>query len=463
MSVLHHAGVVVRLLCTTRGGLVALLVFVNTLPMAGMQVFSPSAETAFSGRLGATSVGLSLLFVPVARWALGSCMGRRGRSSTTSVLPLSVRARAVAEALAVLAVTAFVAAAIWGPSSFVLADDAEALAGLLSPLVVAGPALAAISLPHLLLASIERDHPVSYKSWLRWAVPAAVTTAGLAISGATSPTSYVLVGMVGAGVILWWAPTAGSQAFVRARTALAAGPTSRPPGRSSDHVLRKDFVRGVVVGFGRGVAVSLLPAGGLLVARWSVSPGVLLAATCILFAGGAWVGSGRPLGLSMRTVGGRWDAPGGFSRASAMLPVPEFALARAVYLHVLVCSVVAFSAFAVVYAATVTWWPRSGGFAGLSLVLAAIGGLVLCGVRTSTAMRSSARWELSWVAAGLATGCACIAALVSDAAAAPTLRGLLLSSPAAAALLGVAAAAALVSALAPLAGLGRPRLIEARR
>lgn len=462
MSALHHAGVVVRLLCTTRGGLVALLVLVNTLPMAGMQVFSPSPDTAFSGRLGATSVGLSFLFVPVARWALGSCMGRRGHASGTSVLPLSTRGRAVAEALAVLAVTAVVAGAIWIPSSFALAEDADALARLLSPLVVAGPALAAFSLPHLLLASIDRDHSVSARSWLRWTVPAAVTTAGLAMSGATSPIAFVIVGMVGAGVILWWAPADGSQAFVRARTALAAGPTSRSPGRSSDHVLRQDFVRGVATGFLRGVGLSLLPAGMLFVARWSITPGLLLAASCILLAGGAWVGSGRPLGLSIRTVGGRWDAQGGFSRASVMLPVPEFVVARAVYLHVLACSVVAFSGFAVVYAISVTWWPRSGGFAGLSLTLAAVAGLVLCGVRASTAMRSSARWQLSWVAAGIGIGCACAAALTSDVAAASTLRGVLLGSPVTAALLGVALTAALVSALAPLAGLSRPRLLEAR-
>ena len=253
-----------------------------------------------------------------------------------------------------------------------------------------------------------------------------------------------------------------SQAPAGSRTTLTAGPTSRSPGRSSHQVLRQDFARGVAAGFARGVGLSFLPAGMLLIARWTISPGLLLAAVCILLAVGAWVGSGRPLGLSMRTVGGRWDTQGDFSRAWSMLPVPEFVVARAVYLHVLACAAAAFAGLVVVYATSVTWWPRSGGLAGLSLAFAGIAGSVLCGVRTSTALRSLGRWQLSWISAGIAMGSACIAAFISDAAAASTLRAVLLGSPATAALLAVALTAALVGALAPLTGLRRPRLIEAR-
>lgn len=456
MSVfLHHVGVVMRLLCTTRGGLLALLVFANTLPMASMEVFSPSPTTAFFGRLGIMSVALSLLFVPVARWALGSCVGRAERCSTTSVLPLDIRTRALAEATAVLVVTAALAALIWVPTSVLLAADTDDLTLLMSPLVVVGPALGAMAVPNLALASMDRDSPYTWRSWARWAVPAVLTSGGLVVAGAESTFAYCVVGLAAGGVVVAWAPSHGSQAFVRRRPRLTATSAFRAPERSASGVLKSDFMRGIGVGFARGAGLSLIPVALLFLARWSITPGLVLSGACIVLAGGAWLASARPLGLSMRTVGGRWGAFGGFSRAWLALPVSQQALGRAVYLHVLGCSVIAFSGFAVAYSLAVTWWPRSGGQSGLLLLAGGVASLVLCGVRGSTAMTSSTRWQTAWVTGGIATGTVCIAILVSEATGSSTLRGLLASEPLTAVLLVVGLASALLSAATPIPGLLR--------
>ncbi|MBV1859284.1 MAG: hypothetical protein KUG77_12790, partial [Nannocystaceae bacterium] len=373
-----------------------------------------------------------------------------GRRSTTSMLPLHPRTRAAAEAVAALVATGAAVSAVCIPTAAVLPVSASDSELLLSFLGVNGTALAAISLPHLLLASFERDVPSSYRSWLRWAVPPALTAGGIAFFEPESLFGNCFVGAVAGIVVLVWAPSNHSEAFERARRRLTQVCSSRELQGSSATVFRGDLVRGLGWGFVRGTGLSAALAGLFLVARWSFSPGFVLVACGMLLAGGAWLASVRPLGLSMRTVGGRWQAHGGFSRAWSTLPISGSALARAVYLHMLACSTTGFGACVGVYAVAVMWWPASGGIAGLLLVGAAAASLALCGIGASTAMTSPRSWEFAWLSGGLATGSVLVAFLLSEASSFPTFAAMLAASPITTTLLTVAVIGGFASALAPV-------------
>ena len=446
---LHHTAVVVRLLVTTRAGLVALLVFTNTLPMAAMQAFSPGS-TAFSGRLGLITVVLSLLFVPIARWALRDGVGHRGRQSTTSILPLGLRTRALAEAVAVLVVSFAVASVLVVPTFLALSASGGDSSGLTSSFAVSGAALAALSLPHLMLASFDRVVPFAYRSWLRWAVPPALTVGGTALFGVDSLLGSCLVGLVSSAVVLAWAPSSVRLAFARPHRVMTPTRPFRRADRPAHAMLRGDFLRGLGGGLARGIGLSTVVVGLLFTARWSFTPGVVLGACGLLAAGAAWMASGRPLGLPTRTVGGRWTAHGGFSRAWSTLPISKTTFARAVYMHVLSCSVAGFVGCVGVYAVSVTWWPASGGFAGLLLAAAGTASLALCGIRASAAFTSSRPWQFAWIAGGVAMGAAVVAVIISDAHTFPSLFDALAASPESAALLGTALVGGLASALAPV-------------
>lgn|GEM_PF-2546680 len=456
MSGFHqHVAVVLRLLCTTRGGLVALLVFTNTLPMAGMRVFSSASETAFSGRLDVVHAVLSLLFVPVARWALRQAVGHGNGRSTTSVLPLQSRTRALAEAIAALLGTTVAVSLVLVPTAVALSVSEPDTRALLSFFGVNATALAAISLPHLLLASFDRDLPFSRRSWLRWAVPPVLTTGGIAFFAPDSLAGNCAVGLAVAALVFVWAPSNGSMAFVRARRGLSRVVVVRQLQGSAATVFRGDFMRGLGSALARGVGASAVLGGLFLLVRWSFDPVLVLAVGGMLLAGGAWLASARPLGLSMRTVGGRSRAHGGFAHAWSTLPISESALARAVYLHMLVCATTGFAACAGVYLVAVTWAPASAGIAGVLLVGAGAVSLGLCGIAASTAMRSSRSWEAAWLLGGLATSSALVALLISEATAFPTLAAVLTASPTTAVLLGAAMLGGLASAAAPLPSLRR--------
>jgi len=404
-ATIQHVSVVVRLMCSTRGGLVALLVLVNTLPMVAMPMFARGRDGWFAGGFTVDAFALSVLFVPVCRWALGSCLGHRRAQTSAALLPLSPRQRAVAEAIGMLVAIAVPMAVISAPLA--------AIVGISPASVVFWRSIgtllcvqAAMALPHLILASFDREATYSHRLWIRWLAGPTLTALCLSIPAMQSFFGYVAVGVLVAAAALVWGPVAWLAGQPRPRRVFIA-PTESPARKgASDPVamLSRDFRRGLGYGAARGVIWSLALVCPLVVFRWWRFP-ELAAAGAIVIA--ATIAGRYPLGLSPRVVGVHWVNNGDFGRAWSTLPIPASAVARAVYLHIALCS-------AVVLAVCIAVLAAAGPATTTAGLVVMVAGLALVGIRTHNAVGSVRAWQWSWVVGAASIGCVWLARVGLD-------------------------------------------------
>ncbi|MGH1345213.1 MAG: hypothetical protein ACRBN8_26865 [Nannocystales bacterium] len=437
----HHVRVLLRLLCTTRGGLVSMLVLTNCVPMVAMSMFVAGGERRFAHGYTLETFVFSLLFAPVARWALGYALGRHSGRTTAAVLPLSPRGRAVAE-------TAAVVLALWIPAAVVTGLAAVAagmtmgseLREVVVSLATLCGAMSALALPHLILASLDREAGYRHRMWIRWLAAPSLIAVGLAFPPARSLAGYVVVGLGAAALVTAWGPVSWlGIARRRAPLAPAVDPGARTREAPSDPeaALWSDFRRGLGMGATRGAAWAVALVGPLVVFRWWRYPAVAVAVAVVIAAA---VAGGFPLGLRARVVGGRWANNGDFGRAWSALPVSKRALDRAVYLHVAGCSVLVLVVTAVALTVVVTGYPAATSVATTGALLAFVLALALVGIRTNAAVGSSFLWQFSWLASACAVACVWLSRFAFDG---PRY------SMASTALAGLAVAAAFAVAVSP--------------
>ena len=450
-GILHHFWVTLRLTCTTRGGLVALLALVNCLPMVAMQMFSRHAPNEFAGDIGPVAFVLSLLFIPLARWSLGSILGQRGSRTSALTLPLGPRSRALAEALAVLVGVFIPAAALMLPASMVFADSAATgFQRGLSILLHMGGSLGAMALPHLFLASLDRESPSSRHMWLRWLAAPLLILAGLSIPGTRSFLGYCAVGVAAGAIILARGPSpwiASSH-----RRLLGARPTelSRSRAASPQAALREDFLRGLGSASLRGLGWGVVLAVPLLVSRSAWSGELLALAGAAIIVVAALVTGAKPLGMSTRVTGSQWQANGSFARAWSLLPIPAVSVARVVYLHTALCSTVALGVCVFVHRYWVAHDSASGGLAGTLLLGASVLSLASIGIRSTTATGSTRAWQGCWLLGGTGAAAAWLSYFLSAPGDHATFAEALQATPAAGVFVVVALVLGVGTALLPL-------------
>lgn len=414
-ATLHHTGVVLRLLGTTRGGLVALLVMVNCLPMVAMPMFSRHNAGWFAGGFTVDACLFSLLFAPICRWALGSCLGQHGGRTTAALLPLNPHGRAVAEAVGVLLAISIPAVAVMATVAAVVALGTDIqVQPVVRSVATLCAGLSALALPHLLLASLDREAAYNRRLWLRWLAPPALTFVGLAVPAAQSLVGYGVVGVLAAVVVLAWGPAPWLAAGSRRRRGplTRKGPVTRKGDGDPAKTLWHDFRRGLQAAAFRGLLWALAVVTPLVVVRWWRFPGI--AAACALVIA-ALIAGRYPLGLRARVVGGPWASNGDYGRAWSALPISATAVARAVYLHVALCSAVLVVVGLAVIASAVAWYPPDvAHFATTAGLLLTVAGLALVGIRTHSAVGSVRAWQWSWAGGGVAVGCVWVARVGLD-------------------------------------------------
>ncbi|MEM6992944.1 MAG: hypothetical protein AAF721_20680 [Myxococcota bacterium] len=447
-AAVHHFGVVLRLMATTRGGLVALLALVNCLPMVAMPMFSRAHADWFAGAFTVDAFVLSVGFAPICRWALGSCLGQRGGRTAAALLPMSPRARAVAE-------TAGVLVAVWVPAVAVVAIvagfmaiglDAD-VAGVVGSLALLCAGLSTLSLPHLLLASLDREAAYSRRMWIRWLAAPVLTAAALAVPAAHSLPGYALVGLLAAAVTLAWGPAPWLDPTGRGRRRVLAnaGPVTRKADSDPAKTLSHDFRRGLRSGALRGLGWALALVVPLVVARWWRFPEIATASALVI---AATIAGRYPLGLPARVVGGPWATNGDFGRAWSVLPIPASAVARAVYLHVALCSGVVVLVGLAAFTSASVWFPTEASrFWTTTGLLLVVTGLALVGIRTHSAVGSVRAWQWSWVVGGASVGCVWAVRVGLDLSRSPLAEGTLVA---------VAVLGALAVAVSPWALTRRP-------
>lgn len=449
-GLVHHFWVTLRLLGTTRGGLVALLALANCLPMVAMQMFSRHAPHAFAAGPDPAAFAFSLLFVPLARWSLGLSLGQRDDRTSAVTLPLGPRVRALAEALAVLVAVLIPAALLILSASVVFAESPGA--GLdrgLAILGTMGAALGAMALPHLFLASLDREQPFGWRMAVRWLAAPALVLIGLSLPGANSLLGYCVVG-VSAGLLVL---ARGPSPWVASSSARQLGPRptlTRLRAASPLAALRGDFLRGLGWASLRGLGWGAVLAAPLLANGTDGSGEQLAIVATTLVVAAALIAGARPLGLSTRVAGSQWLEGGSFGRAWSVLPVPAVSVARAVYLHAALCSAAVLGACALVHRYWVALHADSGGFAGALLLAAGVVSLASIGIRSTTATGSPRAWQGSWILGGTAAAATWATYFLSAPSEHATFLGALQATPVAAAFVALALALGLGSALVPV-------------
>lgn len=412
----HHVRVVLRLLGTTRGGLVAMLVLVNCVPMVAMSMFVAGAEHHFAYGYTPETFAFSLLFAPLSRWALGYALGHHAGRSTAAYLPLSPRVRACAEVAAIVLALWVPAVAVTAVAVVVAGMDATAgLGDVVASVASLCAAVSALALPHFMLASLDREAPYTHRIWIRWVAAPTLIALGLAVPSARSLAGYLIVGLGAAAVVVAW----GSVSWLgspRRRPPLAPSIDPRTLARHAPDepsaALRRDFVRGLGLGAARGILWALALVGPLVVLRWWRFPALATAAVVVVTAA---VAGGHPLGLRARVVGGRWSNNGDFARAWSVLPIPRRSLARAVYLHIAACSGVVLVAGAVLFAVLL---PRAADAIAVTTtgaLVVAVVALALVGIRTHAAVGTRSLWQFSWLAGGSAVASAWLSGFAFNA------------------------------------------------
>ncbi len=412
----HHLRVMLRLLGTTRGGLVAMLVLVNCVPMVAMPMFVAGGEGRFAHGHSLETFAFSLSFAPLSRWALGSALGRYAGRTSAAVLPLSPRWRALAEVSAIVL-------ALWIPAVVVTAlavvASGMALASELGKAVASFATLcaafSALALPHLLLASLDREAAYCHRIWIRWLAAPSLVALGLALPLARSWGGYVVVGLGAAAVIAVWGPVSWLVSSRRGAPLAAPieprGGTRHAPD-DPQTTLWRDFWRGLGLGATRGVIWAVALVGPLVLLRWWRFPALATAGAVVV---AAVVAGGFPLGLRARVVGGRWANNGDFGRAWSVLPIPGRALARAVYLHISACSAVVLLVAAVALAVVHTRIPAATAVTTTGTLLAVVVALALVGIRTNAAVGTRPTWQFSWLVGSGAVACAWLSRFAFDA------------------------------------------------
>lgn len=449
-ATLHHTAVMLRLLGTTRGGLVAMLVLTNCVPMVAMSLFVAGGASRFGHGYTLETFVFSLLFAPLSRWALGYALGRHGGRTTAALLPLGGRGRAVAETVAVVL-------ALWVPAVAVTAIAAVAagmaLPSELGPVVASWTRLcatvSALALPHLVLASLDREVAYRHRIWIRWLAAPSLVALGLAVPAARSFGGHLVVGLSAAAAVVAWGPVSWlGTAPRRAKLAPPIDPRTlaRHAPDEPETTLGHDFWRGLGFGATRGVIWAGALVGPLVVLRWWRFPALAVVGAVVVAAA---VAGAFPLGLRARVVGGRWTNNGDFGRAWAVLPISGRALARAVYLHIAVCSGVVVIVAAVVLTVVVGQYPAAIAVTTTGTLFAVVVALALVGIRTNAAVGTRSAWQLSWLVSGTAVASAWLSRFGFDAPAYSILStGLAV----------VAITAAVAVSLSPLAQL-RPRRV----
>lgn len=445
----HHVRVVLRLLGTTRGGLIAMLVLVNCVPMVAMSMFVAGAEHRFAYGYTLETFAFSLLFAPLSRWALGYALGRHAGRSTAAYLPLSPRQRACAEVVSIILALWIPAAVATGVAVVVAGMDAGAgLGDVIASLASLCAAVSALALPHLMLASLDREAPYSHRIWIRWLAAPILIAVGLAVPAARSLAGFLIVGLSAAGVVAAWGPVSwlvAPRSRVRLTPSIDPRTIARHAPSAPTDALRRDFVRGLGRAATRGLLWALALVGPLVLFRWWRFPALAAAAVVVVTAA---VASGHPLGLRTRVVGGRWSNNGDFARAWSVLPVPHRSLARAVYLHIAACSGVVLVATAALLTVLVPRAPATLVTTGALSV--AVVALALAGIRTHAAVGTRFSWQFSWLAGGSAVACVWLSRVAFDAP-----QDWMLS----AAFGGIALAAAVAVALSPVTLLRTRRVL----
>lgn len=412
----HHFRVMLRLLGTTRGGLVAMLVLVNCVPMVAMSMFVAGAEHRFAYGYTLETFAFSLSFAPLSRWALGLAVGRHAGRTTAVGLPLSPRGRALAEVAAVVV-------ALWVPAVSVTVVSAIAagvavgseLGDVVASLATLCAAVSALALPHLMLASLDREAAYSHRIWIRWLAAPSLIALGLALPATRSLIGYVGVGLGAAAVIAAWGSVSWlGSAPRRAPLALPvdARAVTRLASDGPETMLRRDFWAGLGVGAMRGGIWAVALVGPLVALRWWRTPELAMATALVV---AAVVAGGFPLGLRARVVGGRWANNGDFARAWSTLPIPSGAITRAVYLHIVVCSSVVLIVAAAAVVLALTRVPATPEVATTGALLAVVVGLALVGIRTNAAVGTRGLWQFSWLVGGSAVACAWLSRFAFDA------------------------------------------------
>jgi len=415
-ATIHHVGVVLRLLGTTRGGLVAMLVLINCVPMVAMSMFVAGGEHRFVYGYTAETFAFSLLFAPLSRWALGHALGVHAGRTTAALLPLGPRARALAEVSAVVL-------GLWIPAVLVTGVAALAagmalgteLGEVVLSVATLCAAVSALALPHLVLASLDREVAYHHRIWIRWLAAPGLVALGLALPVARSFGGYVVVGLCAGLVIAVWGPVSwlGSSRR-RAPLAPAMDPrtVARPAADEPEAMLRRDFWRGLGAGAMRGALWAVALVGPLVVLRWWRFP-ALATATAVVIA--AVVAGGFPLGLRARVVGGRWANNGDFGLAWSALPIPGRAVARAVYLHIAACSAVVLLVAVLGLVVVIPRVPAATAITTTGALLAVVVALVLVGIRTNAAVGSRFSWQFSWLVGASAVASAWLSRFAFDA------------------------------------------------
>ena len=427
----QHVAVVLRLMCSTRGGLIALLVLVNALPMVAMSVFFRQRASWFEGGLTVGAFAISVLFVPVCRWALASCVGHRHAGTSAALLPLSPRQRAAAETVGVLLAVAVPVTIISGVLAAIVGLGPDSVAFWRS-IGILWAVQAAMALPHLIVASLDSEAAYCHRHWIRWLAGPALAALCLTLPAAHSFAGYVAVGVLTGAAMLAWGPVGWVAGGVRRRHSPATRAESATRHGASDPVamLSSDFRRGLGRGAVRGALWSLALVCPLVILRWWESPAMAAAVALVVAA----VIAGRyPLGLSARVVGGPWANNGDFGRAWSTLPLPANAVARAVYLHIVLCSAVIPAVGIAVLGAPTPTTTTAG-------LLVTVAGLALVGIRTHNAVGSVRAWQWSWVVGTASFGSIWVARFSLDAPRHDTL---------AAAMIAVAVAGAVAVSLSP--------------
>lgn len=447
----HHFRVMLRLLGTTRGGLVAMLVLVNCVPMVGMSMFVAGGGHRFAYGYTVETFAFSLLFAPLSRWALGLALGRHAGRTTVASLPLSPRGRAVAEVVAIVLALWFPAVLVTGLAAVVagMALGSE-LRDVVASFATLCAAVSALALPHLALASLDREAAYRHRIWIRWFAAPGLLALGLALPVARSLGGYVIVGLAAAAVIVAWGPVSWLGSSCRRAPlvpALDPRTVTRPAADRPSTMLWRDFRRGLGVGATRGGIWAVALVGPLVALRWWRFPDLAMAAVLVV---AAVVAGGFPLGLRARVVGGRWANNGDFGRAWSAIPVSSCALARAVYLHVAACSSVVVLVSVVALAVTLTRVPAATEVATTGTVLAVVMALAVIGIRTNAAVGTRKLWQFSWVVGSSAVACTWLSRYAFDA---PQ------HSSVSAGLAGLAITAALVVALSPASLMRAPRAL----
>lgn len=404
-ATVQHVGVVLRLMLSTRGGLVALLALMNTLPMVVMPVFFRGRDDWFEGGFTAGAFAISVLFAPLCRWALGSCLGQRGTQTSAALLPLSPRGRAVAEAIGILVAIAVPVSIITVALTAVVGVSPEAVA-FHQAIGILWAVQAALALPHLLLASFDRESPYRHRLWIRWLAAPSLAALCLALPATHSFAGYVGVGVLTAAAVLAWGPAPWLAGGDRRQQSLPAHTESATREGASTPVamLSHDFRRGLGYGAVRGLLWSLAIVSPLVIVRLWRSPEIAVALALVVAA----VVAGRyPLGLCARVIGGQWANNGDFGRAWSTLPVPANSVARAVYLHIALCSAVILAVGVAVLGQATTDATTAG-------LLVTVAGLALVGIRTHSAVGSVRAWQWSWIVGAASLGCVWVARVALD-------------------------------------------------